>query len=81
MRTTIDSAGRLVVPKAIRERLGLSGGERVDIAERDGAIVISRARDGVQLVQTEGGLLTAASPDLPGLGADDVRDLLERTRR
>jgi AbrB family looped-hinge helix DNA binding protein len=81
MRSTIDRAGRLVVPKAIRDRMGLSGGDSVDITERDGEIVISRPRDGVQLVETERGLLTATSPDLPGLGPDEVRDLLERTRR
>jgi hypothetical protein len=27
MRTTIDSAGRLVIPKRIRDRLGLRGNE------------------------------------------------------
>lgn len=35
MRTTIDQAGRLVVPKALRERIGMVAGE-VEI-EVDGA--------------------------------------------
>jgi AbrB family looped-hinge helix DNA binding protein len=82
MITTIDKAGRLVIPKSIRDRLGLRGGEEVDVEERDGEIRVTRPRRGVRLVPTEHGLLTAErSADLPGLGPEEVRDLLERTRR
>ncbi|MBA2531451.1 MAG: AbrB/MazE/SpoVT family DNA-binding domain-containing protein [Nocardioidaceae bacterium] len=37
MRTTIDKAGRLVIPKELRDRIGLQPGE-VDV-EVDGAAV------------------------------------------
>jgi len=37
MRTTIDKAGRLVIPKELRDRIGLQPGE-VDV-ELDGAAV------------------------------------------
>lgn len=40
MKTTIDAAGRVVVPKQLRIRLGLSGGTEVEIGERDGAVQI-----------------------------------------
>ncbi|MEO6120554.1 MAG: AbrB/MazE/SpoVT family DNA-binding domain-containing protein, partial [Acidimicrobiales bacterium] len=36
MRTTIDGAGRVVVPKAIRDSLGLTAGQPLEIIERDG---------------------------------------------
>lgn len=82
MITTIDKAGRLVIPKSIRDRLGLRGGEQVEVEERDGEIRVTRPRRGVKLVPTERGLLTAeSSGELPGLGPDEVRELLERTRR
>ncbi len=82
MVTTIDRAGRLVIPKAIRERLGLRGGEQAQVEELDGEIRLSRPKPGAQLVATEHGLLTAsADSGLPGLGPEEVRDLLERTRR
>jgi AbrB family looped-hinge helix DNA binding protein len=42
MITTIDRAGRLVIPKAIRDRLGLRGGEQVEVEERDGEIRVTR---------------------------------------
>ncbi|MGH2990359.1 MAG: AbrB/MazE/SpoVT family DNA-binding domain-containing protein [Solirubrobacterales bacterium] len=79
MTTTIDNAGRLVIPKPIRERLALRGGEELEVEELNGRIEIRRPRHDAPLVETEGGLLTMDSG--PGLGPDEVRKCLERTRR
>lgn len=79
MRTTIDRAGRIVVPKAIRLRLALSGGETLEIEEHGGRIEIRRPESGDALMETESGLLAFA--DGPGLDAETVRGLLESTRR
>ena len=82
MMTTIDSAGRIVIPKPIRDRLGLRGGETVEIEELDGRIELSRPRRDVELVENEDGLLVPEpGTPMPGLGPDEVRDLLERSRR
>ncbi|MGH2922617.1 MAG: AbrB/MazE/SpoVT family DNA-binding domain-containing protein [Solirubrobacterales bacterium] len=82
MRTTIDKAGRLVIPKRIRDRLGLRGGEPLEVKESNGTIEIARPLRDVPLVETEDGLLSAdPKAGLPGLGPDEVRELLERTRR
>jgi AbrB family looped-hinge helix DNA binding protein len=82
MITTIDRAGRLVIPKAIRDRLGFRGGEQVEVEERDGEIRVTRPKRGAKLVRTEHGLLTAGpDAELPGLGPAEVRELLERSRR
>lgn len=43
MRTTIDRFGRLVVPKDIRNRLGLMPGSEIEIKEHDREIVIKQA--------------------------------------
>ena len=37
MRTTIDAAGRVIVPKAIRDEMGLTGGQELEIRAGDGA--------------------------------------------
>jgi len=81
MRTTIDPAGRLVIPKRIRDRLGLRGNEQVEITERDGRIEIEPAPTEVDLVR-EGSVLVAR-PDraLPPLTDDIVRETLDRVRR
>ena len=40
MKTTIDSAGRVVIPKALRERAGLRSGDELDLRYSDGIIEI-----------------------------------------
>ncbi len=40
MHSTIDMAGRLVIPKALRDENGLSPGTKVSIVSRDGRIEI-----------------------------------------
>jgi AbrB family looped-hinge helix DNA binding protein len=81
MRTTIDPAGRLVIPKRIRDRLGLRGNEQVEITERDGRIEIEPAPTEVELIR-EGSVLVAR-PDcaLPPLTDEIVRETLDRVRR
>ncbi len=81
MTITIDSAGRVVVPKAIRDRLGLSGGEQIEVSERDGVILLSPRSTQVRLTETSNGLAAVPEQDLPPLTDDLVRNTLDRTRR
>lgn len=37
----VDGLGRIVIPAEIRERLGLGEGEHLDVAVREGAIVLT----------------------------------------
>lgn len=84
MRTTIDNAGRVVVPKAIRDALGLISGTILEIADRDGSVVIEVAPVEKRLVRRGKGLVVEpAEPDqpLPVLTAEAVRKALEDSRR
>lgn len=67
MRTTIDAAGRLVIPKQLRDRLGLTPGE-VDV-EADGADLRVRPVADDSLVEEDGWLLIPA-PGAPLTDAD-----------
>ena len=49
MRTTIDAAGRIVVPKALREAMGLTAGRTIDVMFTDGRIEIELAPVEVEL--------------------------------
>ncbi len=60
MKTTIDRAGRLVVPKSIREAAGILPGSELTIRVADGRIEIEPAPLDVRLVKK--GTLTVAVP-------------------
>lgn len=81
MKTTIDAAGRIVIPKPVREAAGLRAGAEVDVSFRDGHIEIEPAGRSMRLVERKGGALIEAVGEMPVLTADDVRDALDRVRR
>jgi AbrB family looped-hinge helix DNA binding protein len=81
MRTTIDSAGRLVIPKRIRDRLGLRGNDEVEVTERDGRIEIEPAPTRVELVREGSVLVARPESSLPPLTDEIVRETLDHVRR
>jgi AbrB family looped-hinge helix DNA binding protein len=81
MLSSIDSAGRLVIPKPLRERLGLAAGQPLELRERDGLIEIGPAPTPMTLVRRKGGLVAVPSRKLPPLSDEIVRETIERTRR
>lgn len=76
MRTTIDKAGRVVIPREIRRRVGLESGE-VEVTA-DGASVRIEAVGGEELVELDGRLAIPPS----GTRIDDelVRELIDADR-
>jgi len=77
MRTTIDAAGRLVIPREIRREAGLEPGTPLDVRWQDGRIEIEPEPLPVKLVR-KGRLLVAVPKNPVGrLRAEAV----ERTRR
>jgi AbrB family looped-hinge helix DNA binding protein len=81
MRTTIDAAGRIVVPKSLRDALGLSGGQAVEILARDGRLEIEVAPTPMHLERRGSLLVAIPERELPALTADLVRETLEHVRR
>lgn len=81
MLATIDAGGRVVVPKDVRERLGLRPGSRVEMREVEGRLEIYPATTPVRLVDQGGALVAETDHELPVLTAEQVRDALEATRR
>ncbi len=81
MKSAIDSAGRIVIPKALRDRLGLEHGKAVEIRERDGLIEIALAATPMSLTRRAGGPVAVPDEDLPPLTDEMVRRTIEGTRR
>jgi len=81
MRTTIDRAGRVVVPKALRDSLGLSEGSELEIDLVDGRLLIEPRPVAKRVVRRKGGAVLAAASDIPALTTDMVRAALVEGRR
>lgn len=81
MQVAIDGSGRLVVPKAMRERLGVSGPSALEVEERNGEIVLRPVPGEVTLVERDGHLVVERGPDAAPIDWEIVRDLVDRQRR
>lgn len=81
MTSAIDSAGRVVIPKPLRVRLGLEPGRVVEIRERDGRIEIEPAAVPMTLVRRARGPVAVPDEDLPPLTDEIVRATVEQSRR
>ena len=80
MSTAIDSAGRLVIPKAVRDAAGIQPGTPLDVRFRDGRIEIEPTPIEVS-VETKGGVAVASSREpVPVLSADLVTATRDRLR-
>jgi AbrB family looped-hinge helix DNA binding protein len=79
MRTTIDAAGRLVVPKPLREQLGFAPGIELEVQAVDGHLEVAIPSQ-VRVDDGPYGLRFAADVD-ERLSAERVRELMERGRR
>ena len=74
MRLTIDKAGRVVLPKAVRDEYALSPGTVLEVEETPDAIVLRPAHD-QPTVRQKDGLLVVAAPM-----AADLTDIVRQSR-
>lgn len=79
MKSTIDAAGRIVIPRDIRAEAGLEAGTVVEIAIRDGIVSIEPAPTSVKIVK-RGRLRIAVTGDAGKLSEKDVRAVREQIR-
>lgn len=81
MKVTLDTVGRLVVPKALRSALGLRPGQLLEIRAGDGRLEIEIAPTPMRLEKRGKGVVAVPQEDLPPLTAEQVRETLEQVRR
>jgi AbrB family looped-hinge helix DNA binding protein len=80
MRTTIDKAGRVVIPAAIRDQAKLTPGTELDVTVDDTGIRIERVAPGPRLVKV--GRRLVARPTAPAHSRPriDIATLVEDER-
>lgn len=67
MEATIDSGGRILLPKALRDSLGLTPGSIVDVSAHEGEIIVTPGGRTAEVIETEDGRLV-------GRGSSPVTD-------
>jgi AbrB family looped-hinge helix DNA binding protein len=81
MVTTIDAAGRIVVPKRLREELHFKPGQELELRAVDGRLEVEHRPTPIRLEEREGQLVAVTDREMPTLTAEMVRETLEQIRR
>jgi AbrB family looped-hinge helix DNA binding protein len=81
MRIGIDSVGRLVLPKPLRDELGIKGATELEVAARDGVIELAVADVPARVEERDGTPVIATDAAPEPLRAQDVRAAIDRVRR
>jgi AbrB family looped-hinge helix DNA binding protein len=81
MVATIDAAGRIVVPKRLREELGFKPGQKLELSVVDGRLEVEHPITPIHLEKRGGRLVAVADRPMPELTQALVRETLEQIRR
>lgn len=74
MKTTLDRFGRVVIPKEIRDKLGLKPGAEIDIGDNGNEVIVKPLGDETPLVMEDGVLVYA------GTATADLGDAIRKQR-
>ena len=80
MRTTIDKAGRVVIPAAIRDRAGLAPGAELEVTEDEFGIRLQRVAAGPRLVKVGKRLVARPTVAADRRPAVDIAAVVEDER-
>jgi AbrB family looped-hinge helix DNA binding protein len=72
MTYRVGPKGQVVIPKAIRDQLGIEPGDEVDVEKRQAEVVIRRHRISAAERQQRISNLRGMVADLPGGGTEDL---------
>lgn len=71
----------MVIPKAVRDRIGVVGRAELELVETNGQVVLSVPPDEVTLHERDGLLVAERGPNVVPLDWEVVRDMIDQQRR
>jgi AbrB family looped-hinge helix DNA binding protein len=80
IQTTIDSAGRLVLPKMVRDEAGILPGMTLRITVQEGRVEIEPLPREVKIVQRGPLWIAVPTEEIPPLSAATVEQVLRKVR-
>lgn len=81
MRVAIDGVGRLVVPKPLREELGVHGPTELELTASDGRIELTVVELPAHVEERGGFPVIVTDRPVGPMSVDEVRAAVERVRR
>jgi len=80
MRTTIDKAGRVVIPAPVRERAGFTPGSELEISADELGVRLERVAPGPKLVKVGRRLVARPTAPVDARPSIDLAAIVEEER-
>jgi bifunctional DNA-binding transcriptional regulator/antitoxin component of YhaV-PrlF toxin-antitoxin module len=81
MRVAIDGVGRLVIPKSLREELGVDGPTELELTAADGRLELTVADVPARVEERDGFSVIVTDQPMEPLSVAQTRAAVERVRR
>jgi AbrB family looped-hinge helix DNA binding protein len=81
MRVSIDGVGRVVIPKQMRDKLGIDGPTELELTASDGKLELAVPDSRAWVEERDGLAVIVIDPPPPPLDQDAVRAVLESIRK
>ncbi len=75
MATTLDSGGRIVIPKAVRDAANIRPGTPLQVRWTNGRIEIAPSPVEIEIVERDGVAVAKSVEPVPVMAADIVEDV------
>lgn len=81
MRVAIDGVGRLVIPKTLREELGVNGPTDLELTSSDGRLELTVADVPAHVEERDGFPVIVTDRPMEPMSVAEARTAVERVRR
>jgi AbrB family looped-hinge helix DNA binding protein len=81
MRVAIDGVGRIVIPKPMREELGIKGPTELELTAVDGRLELTVPYIKAHLEERDGFTVIVPDEPVPPMTTKMVNEAIERSRR